>query len=75
MSHAQSHTHTELSSLSPFHSHLWHLQTALGMGLTLTPSMLASLTSIQLCQGTDVTPGLKTLGKPSLMGQAIKAMP
>lgn len=30
-------------------THLWHLQTALGMGLTLAPSTSAYLTSIQRC--------------------------
>lgn len=55
-------------------THLWHLQTALGIGLTLAPSTLAYLTSIQLCWGKDVTPCPKTLGGPGLMGETIWAV-
>lgn len=55
-------------------THLWHLQTVLGMGLTLTPSTLAYLTSIPLCCGKDVTSCPKTLGGPGLMGETIWAV-
>lgn len=50
-------------------AHLWHLQTALGMGLILAPSALAYLTSIQLSWGKDVTPCPKTLGGSGLTGE------
>lgn len=56
-------------------THLWHLQTALGMGLTLAPSTLAYLTSIQLCSGKDVTPfAPRRWGGPGLMGKSVWAV-
>lgn len=61
--HAQSHTQSCLPSLS----HLWHLQTALGVSLTLSLSTWVYLTSFQL----QCNPSPRTLGEPSLTGQVI----